>query len=723
MANDNFNLSKADVAAIGGTFQESARIDRKRREREEEKRDGGGFFSRLGMGLASGVVQQAVVEPITESVAGFINRPFADRENVFLKSIDTTVQAENLTRERARTSIRNDTKLADRGLNEQEKAVASLIPNIENQLRRAVRSGKLPDNLRGNVTLGELTEDTNILRDIAEQIAFDSVTANDNEGVKAYTAHIEAGKRLDLSSAGDAAHKKNRLSYNNLSQNWVEKGINILRNRSPEDLIDMAAKKYTTDERYQQHLVVQNAVKNWGMFKNAEAMEELTTATAIGDTINEMDDANFIEKTRTVGTDTYVAKDGPFAGEQVERRGVWVSKYDILNGTHDTKFYPSAEPARRTTTAAQRLKLMGAPETAISNLKTQGISSDAIKQLYKELALITDNNGSPINIVSYLSYAGQEGIEDKIALMHEKISAMRLNENNYKEGYNTALRERTLKALGTRDYELRVFRNSLKDMDEAEQFIEMQKWHAQRSRTTATLAAVDANLIDTDKYGNGIAKGWKLDEDNLPTEDPDAGLTVAQYAVNSDMFDAWRKGNQLPSEEIESRMTNIEYGDELLFKKIDGVSSIFNSETGEYSPIAVVAAEEVASASDRVDVKDVLKLPVPPVKEGLEIERWMSGKEISAVKTARALYRNEYIEYQKQLEEFKSILLEVNPRPENLGKTGRGTTVGSRSSSEQWDRRNKNLRKTGLVFQGSGDIVAQWKLRNEKLRKPRKGSK
>ena len=119
MANDNFNLSKADIAAISGTFQDDARIRRRRRERDEERREGRGFWGDLGMSLASGVVQQAVVEPVTESVAGFINRPFADRDNIFLKSLrEDTTKGQRLARERAKVDLAVDTKGQADGFND-----------------------------------------------------------------------------------------------------------------------------------------------------------------------------------------------------------------------------------------------------------------------------------------------------------------------------------------------------------------------------------------------------------------------------------------------------------------------------------------------------------------------------------------------------------------------------------------------------------------------------
>ena len=325
MANGNFNLTPENISAISGTFQESARIDRKRREREEERREGRGFWGDLGMTLATGIVQQVVVQPIAESVGGFINRPFADRDNIFLKSLrEDTTKGQRLARERAKVDLAVDTKGQADGFNDVQRAANSIIPSIERSLRRQAMRGTLKNSEGNTISMAELV-DNDMLSILAEELATQSVTANNNAGVNAYNKKINAGRLLDLTPAGDASLKEHYEQYNNLSQNWIDKGFNMLRGRSPEDLINIATEKIKTTDRYQRNKEVQTAIEEWDKFQNPESLIELTSANSQERLMQRLDPealVNVISRNAVTRSKIDDDENSPTYGQKVTANGI-----------------------------------------------------------------------------------------------------------------------------------------------------------------------------------------------------------------------------------------------------------------------------------------------------------------------------------------------------------------------------------------------------------------
>ena len=604
MANDDFNFTPEDLSNISKTFEQSARMDRDEREKIRKGRDGGGFWSGLGKSLVGGIVQQAVVEPITESVAGFINRPFADRENVFLKSLrEDTTKGQRLARERAKVDLSLDTKWQGAGLNDVQRAANSLMPSIQRSLKQQARRGTLTNSADAKISMQELV-DNDLLNTLAEELATQSVTANNNAGVNAYNAKIDAGRLLDLTPAGDASLKKHYAQFNNLSQNWVDKGFNMLRNKSPEDLINIATEKIKTTDRYKRNEEVRAAIGDWDKFQNPESLTELTNANSMAELWGRVDSdslENVVGQGVTTRTKIDDDKNSPTYRQEVTAVGIWRLTQKPGEPAKET-FIPNNKGWLSTTTAQDAISLYGDPTKAINNLG--GISEKKKRQLMQDLDAIELNGESGVWRHLHLpKNASQTGALKAIKSVFDTINAVGMDENAFTPGYDESLRKAQIKSLGTlaaarTRLEAALADDELGDEDKVQL---RNNFFQYREEAIRLQAGLNAKIVSVGPDGATAIPKYSvpaLDGDGqiIPgrfAHDLTQGKTNGEHVVADLYFEKWQLSREPTQVEIDAVIKSTPNADEL--------ASVTARRRDE--EIAKIATADQAAADAAVEVK------------------------------------------------------------------------------------------------------------------------
>lgn len=568
MANDNFNFTPEDISAISGTFQDDARIRRRRRERDEERREGRGFWGDLGMTLASGVVQQAVVEPITESVAGFINRPFADRDNIFLKSLrEDTTKGQRLARERIKVDLVTDTNAQAQGLTDVQRAANSITPSIMTDLKRQAKLGSLKNALGDKISMQELLKD-NTLNILAEELATQSVTANNNAGVNAYNAKINAGRLLDLTREGDASLKKHYEQYNVLERNWLDKGLNMLRGRSSEDLITIATEKIKTTDRYKRNQAVQEAIENWDKFQNSESIQQLTKAENLANFYETFDEGVLDKKTYN-----FVTRQKIIDGVTHTANGVVESTQEFGKPPSPGVFKPDVDGWVKTTTAREKVREYGSIPTAIKNLG-KNISDKALLKLNRDLnGPQFQINGKQINWSAMETYAGQPGFLKLVEEAFEIVNKVPLDKKNFRPGFSQAHREYQILAQSTAvaSRERHRLRMEASDLTPEEQIIRTNEFLEAQAYSVQVRAGLASELISLQPDGINAMPNYSvpaLDGDGqiIPgsyENDLTQGKTNGEHAVADLYFEKWQLSREPTQVEIDTVIKSTPNADEL----------------------------------------------------------------------------------------------------------------------------------------------------------------
>ena len=147
MANGSI-LSPQDIEGLMAGQRKAGRSAYKR---YQDRYSRGSFMERLGLHLAGSVAQQAIIDPISETVGGFLSKPYSDRDNIFLKNqnISTADEMGKMNAQRGASFMKRYRDGKDRGLSDQEIHAEEYYDTIRRDLAEQYSLGKIKDPVTG----------------------------------------------------------------------------------------------------------------------------------------------------------------------------------------------------------------------------------------------------------------------------------------------------------------------------------------------------------------------------------------------------------------------------------------------------------------------------------------------------------------------------------------------------------------------------------------------
>lgn len=609
MANDNFNFTPEDISAISGTFRESARIDRKRRERDEERREGRGFWGDLGMSLASGVVQQAVVAPVVESVASYVRKPYEDRDNVFFANFKNEETMQKNIARRAEVFINNHEKLRNDGMSSQEIAASYHIPYITRKLNEEQSAGKLVD--KDGVSLGFELLDKEVggsttRENIIRQLAMEKVMANDGELYNNYmTAYKEAGD-VSLGPEASKDFKANILRFNNTASSWVDTFKRIATRTSKQEIIDAGVKNAKDSIPELKELNEANAAfEAYDKYKTPDTAREAFDKVKFIEFINKVPERAFEDVTNDV-----ISRLTVINGKKFTERGVATVTVNNRTGVATPSFRRTELLSMETN--ADRAKLI--PTIANTfHMLTKDFTPEASLALRTKInETFRNSDGVAYNLGTNVDYMDDPNFLKAHAAAVKLIQEAGINPNNYRDSMAENLKKMSIATTEEIIRTQPAFDKRMTDAnitefitdDKGEQVINPE-WIRYQNAHTANIHKLEQRLyglsgkaLIVDSTTNKTMPLYhKLNEYGDAVPDPRyTDKAVADFQIAAEKFNFWKKGMPFTRKNEDELRKSLAFGNEPLFMLEDCKTRVLNTRTGDYEEIStVVETPEVTS--------------------------------------------------------------------------------------------------------------------------------
>ena len=609
MANDDFNFTPEDVSNISKTFQQSARRDRKRREREQGRDRG--FWGDLGMTLATGIAQQAVVAPVVESVASYVRKPYEDRDNVFFANFKNEEIMQKNTARRAEAFRTTHEKGIDDGMSPQEIAASYHIPRITREINKQQSAGEFVD--KDGVPLGLEFLDkevggSTIRKNIIQQLAMKKVMANDGELYKNYmTAYKEAGD-VSLGPEASKDFKANILRFNSTASSWVDTIKRIATRTSKQEIIDAGVKNAKDSiPEFAELKEASDAFKIYDEYKTPDTAREAFDKVELIKLIKEVPERVFEEVTNTV-TSRRIVKDG----KQATQTGIATVTENLKTG--DTRYEFRQTELISMETNADRAKLI--PTIANTfNMLTKDFTPEASLALRKKInETFRNSDGVAYNLGSNVDYMNDSNFLANHAATVKMIQEEGINPNNYRDNMTENLKKMRIATTEEIMRTQSAFDKRMTDAGITEFIIDKKKqvtnpeWILHYNAHTANIHKLEKRLYGITGEALILAEDnkttmplyHKLNKQGNAVPDPRyTDKTVADFEVAAAKYEGWKKGIPFTRKKEDELRTSLASGDKPLFKSEDGKTRVLNPSTGDYEAIpTVVDTSEVTSGTE-----------------------------------------------------------------------------------------------------------------------------
>ena len=600
MANDNFNFTPEDISAISGTFRESARIDRKRREREQGRDRG--FWGELGMTLATGIAQQAVVAPVVESVASYVRKPYEDRDNVFLANFKNEENMQKSTARRAEVFRNAHDNLRDTGMSPEEIAASYQYDSIRKEIDRQQIAGELVDDVTdkpiGLEFINNPGKGDKTFKDIlVRQLAMKKVMANDGEIFNSYMdAYKEAG---DVSLGPDASKdfKESILRFNNTASSWVDSVKRMATGTSKQEVMDASVQNARDSVPEIEEVEQSNdAFKIYDQYKTPDAARAVFDAVEMYRIVRTVPQS----QRETVSVLPYNRPSVDDNGFEVVQPGVNITTVNNQFPDKSTVVWQPTGEIRSMTTNADRARGM---ETIASlyDGATKNFSDDR-KRFYQEKINNMHRNADdiPYNQASNTPYMNDSKYQASYTAVALMLQEAKTDPSNYRDSMTESLKQMNIAIAVELVKTEPAFQKHLVDNS-------LTKTRRDGTVNPEYVAAVDARetriaelhkmkfgldaevAIWDEKNKKMIPTYHKLNEQGNAEPDPRyTDKTVADFKVAAEKFTFWKKGMPFTRKNEDELRKSLVSGDKPLFMLEDGKTLVLDTSTGDYVAIPTV---------------------------------------------------------------------------------------------------------------------------------------
>lgn len=610
MANDDFNFTPEDISAISGTFRESARIDRKRRERDEERREGRGFWGDLGKSLLDTTMQQVVVQPIAESVASYVRKPYEDRDNVFFANFKNEETMQKNTARRAEVFRNAHDNLRDTGMSPEEIAASYQYDSIRKEIDRQQIAGELVDDVTGkpiglefinNPGKGDKTFKDILVR----QLAMKKVMANDGEIFNSYMdAYKEAGD-VSLGPEASKDFKANILRFNNTASSWVDTIKRMATGTSKQEVMNASVKNARDSVPEIEEVEEANAAfKIYDQYKTPDAARAVYDAVEMNKIVRAIPQS----QRETVSVLPYNKPSVDDNGFEVVQPGVNITTVNNQFPDKSTVVWQPTGEIRSMTTNADRARGM---ETIASlyDGATKNFSDDR-KRFYQEKINNMHRNADdiPYNQASNTPYMNDSKYQASYTAVALMLQEAKTDPSNYRDSMTESLKQMNIAIAVELVKTEPAFQKHLVDQSITKTFrdgtVNPEYVRAVDARETriAELHKMEFGLdaevaIWDEKNKKMIPTYHKLNEYGNAVPDPRyTDTTLADFEVAAKKFTFWNRGMPFTRKNEDELRKSLAFGDKPLFMLEDGKTRVLNTRTGDYEEIStVVETPEVTS--------------------------------------------------------------------------------------------------------------------------------
>lgn len=609
---DNFNFTPEDVSNISKTFQQSARRDRDERE---ERREGRGFWGDLGMTLATGIAQQAVVAPVVESVASYVRKPYEDRDNVFFANFkNEEIMQKNIAR-RAEVFRATHEKGIDDGMSPQEIAASYHIPRITREINKRQSAGEFAD--KDGVPLGLEFLDkevggSTIRENIIQQLAMKKVMANDGELYKNYmTAYKEAGD-VSLGPEASKDFKANILRFNSTASSWVDTIKRIATRTSKQEIIDAGVKNAKDSiPEFAELKEASDAFKIYDEYKTPDTAREAFDKVELIKLIKEVPERAFEDVTNNVISQRIV-KDG----ELYLQTGVRTLTVNNRTGEKTYNFTETELVSMKTN--ADRAKLIPTIASTL-NMLTKDFTPEASLALRTKInETFRNSDGVAYNLGSNVDYMNDPNFLANHAATVKMIQEEGINPNNYRDNMTENLKKMRIATTEEIMRTQSAFDKRMTDAGITEFIIDKKKqvtnpeWILHYNAHTANIHKLEKRLYGITGEALILAEDnkttmplyHKLNKQGNAVPDPRyTDKTVADFEVAAAKYEGWKKGIPFTRKKEDELRTSLASGDKPLFKSEDGKTLVLDTSTGDYVAIPTVVATPEVTPDTETETK------------------------------------------------------------------------------------------------------------------------
>ena len=550
MANGSI-LSPQDIEGLMAGQRKAGRSAYKR---YQDRYSRGSFMERLGLHLAGSVAQQAIIDPISETVGGFLSKPYSDRDNIFLKNqnISTADEMGKMNAQRGASFMKRYRDGKDRGLSDQEIHAEEYYDTIRRDLAEQYSLGKIKDPVTGipipleAVSGGPNDRDT-ILIHTARNLAEKKAESSHDQ----YMAIIKELGDIDLGDKADENWNKHIGSFNTLSNNWLESASNFILGRSNEDLNASAYESLQKDKTYIEHTEVRKAFEAYDEFSSEANLEEAILAKKAVDVYKQYPESRFIVVSHTPTNRTEIDQDenSPTYLQTVTRRGVETIVRDRRKPDAMPVVTFNATKSPVLATSIENLSnLIGSPSAAIKNLNITDTAKQNLKARIKE-EYPNYTLGNPIR---YAQIHKKKGLEDQEAIL-AIIDEWGLDDANRVEPLSVTLREARIQVIPKIQAARRAILGAEEYPDDGSRQEALEAASTYLERDAKLQAGIESKMITLNSVGEAVPLYHYKEPLGINSKNPFAkklntvtglleSVTNKDYAVAMEKWDRWQKG-------------------------------------------------------------------------------------------------------------------------------------------------------------------------------------
>ena len=519
-----------------------------------------------------GATATAVVAPIAQRITGgvseFFNQPYEKNERAWQKAAEKAREENVVARGRGHDFF-DMHKLNYQATGSDDGAARKYTESIINQnLQDMLAKGETTYHLPIEGT--EYTDPVSVnLKDMDEKayavlvgnLADAKLDANDGKFRKQYMKILNLTR--GYSKEEDSEKKARIQKHSKLATGYIGSLSNIIRGQSEEELINESLNSLKNSKRFQDDLALLNAFKNFDETKTLDNANAVLTQAFVNEELSKLAIENFENQSATPGTSTYRNDDGNL----VTRDGMFVRTYNTITGKTTVDFQGTGEEIPTTvdrTLFKSKYDSIGPSLTAIQTgtLYSKDKGRTFVANLAEKHNLDIFNLQQYVGAKGFADENGRKKLEDTAKSISLEIFNFRNNKQNFVPTFSESRKKAITDfykgwAATEASYRSKLAKQYADDdaiepdFEVIEELVEEHKLAA--LKYTENLVAIENGLVDIDRKGNPIAVGWKLNEENVPEPDKEAGLTRGELEVNAAVFKLWeteRKVLSLEKKEI-----------------------------------------------------------------------------------------------------------------------------------------------------------------------------